>query len=902
MAPNKGTFDLRKWRCGKIDKLSAPAKRFLTTVESIVITLALIASLGIASPLMASGVEPSPEAAVGVIGQDEATGIDNDECVESEDGGDLECETTTAPGSDGGNGAGSGSDSGDSANTGGAGTGGANGSAVDSAGTGDESDVDDDDADDADDAEAADTSDTAENDTDKESGKDGDEKSDDADVDKSDKDKEKASKAEATTDNTFEKDGGQLNLGYLFSHYNVISVGDAALGHTVGPVLIGGDLKSSIDIGGGVDTTYEEDGREKEGGYVHKGHTYIQGDGSSLTGLKPHNSAINLYLGTQNIGRVNVGQLFPDGDKNGSVLFTDDYLDFTNVQSKAIQKSADIANDAIDLGMTIRGESFDFAEGVEDVYAWQNGKKLILKAGRSYKITAAVMNSLGGSAFDEIIIDASGVVGVDGSIYQGGDASKLPETTITVTGEGSITLLQIKQVRYKDATGEPQVVELPNASGSGDKQAAKGLPLVFNAPDAGKATTQNSPFFGHVIAPKAQGNASGDYNGCWLVASMEASAQGHMWPYNGKTLYPTTTEFKAKKYLYDAEGKRLPSLEGYEFQFELWDLKNDRDGANATEPDPEKKHILLDTATAKKNGDIEFKTKPTYTKTDTYHYLIVERMPTQAETQKMRAKHPNVELVYDTHVEHITVEVTSEMINGEEHFNAGVTVRPLKKPIPKNQNGQRDTVQTDGTTMIIFENRMRERETPKAQLNLTKEMASGQDADANQEFDFDVTLYVPDGTGTSDHYAMQKNDATEVTRVDFASSDSGCPSDLNGCTVQTSTVSLKVGDTLKLIDLPDGARYEIREQETEGYEIDHFSGACDASGTADPCTGTLTADAENGVSVTATNRQSKVELLLPSAGGRANPLMTAMFGLGIVFAGLLIAVIYARRSGFTPLQ
>lgn len=210
VTPNKRRFDLRKWRGDTIDKRSAPAKRFLTTVESIVITIALIASLGIASPLMASGVEPSPEAAVGVIGQDEATGIDADECVESEDGGDLECATTTAPGSSSNDGEGSGS--GDSANAGGVGTGGANGGAADSAGTGDASDVDDADADDA---VAADASDAAENDADKESGKDGDEKSDNADASKSDEAK-KTAKAEATTPNTFESDGGQLNSATSF--------------------------------------------------------------------------------------------------------------------------------------------------------------------------------------------------------------------------------------------------------------------------------------------------------------------------------------------------------------------------------------------------------------------------------------------------------------------------------------------------------------------------------------------------------------------------------------------------------------------------------------------------------------------------------------------------------------
>lgn len=998
MAPNKGTFGLRKWRCSKIDKLSAPAKRFLTTVESIVITLALIASLGIASPLMASGVEPSPEAAVGVIGQDEATGIDNDECVESEDGGDLECETTTAPGSASGDGAGSGSDSGDSANTGGAGTGGANGSIADSAGTGDESDVDDADADDA---EAADTSDIAENDADKESGKDGDEKSEDADADKPDKDKEKASKAEATTDNTFEKDGGQLNLGYLFSRHSLITFEDADdLPHMVGPILVGGTVNENSGSGFSINNA-----KFYANSYV-KGTGHDETQGLKIDNYQPINGGThnNLYLGTtyQNANRPGTAS---DVNPPTEILYTDSYLDFEDMKNKAQEKSNNLAKEAFDLDLVIDyGYSDEHHTWITTCsvdkkyaeYAWceQDGQnqRLVLKAGQSYSIDSQYISKFFGSRLSNIVIDTTGVTNLNGSEYDGENASTLPETIITITGNTT--------QEYGDRVVLPTVDTLRHNGEYRNltpAESATGIPLVWNMPDATRILKLQSfgNHFGHVIAPNADAYTSGgNTNGCWMVASISGGAEGHLWPYNGKQLYPATTEFSAKKILKDAQGNEIP-LGNYLFKFELWDVTKDSNPEHVDTPDKSKGHELLETVEASPiDGSIVFDTTPSYSAEGTHYYLIVEKVGSYDD------------VIYDTHVEHVTVTVTSSESSDGTHFKPSVSVKPLKKPQSKDAStGQ----------VLTFVNQLK----PKGKLTLTKEMESDSTAPDSTKFDFTVKLTDADDEPVSGTFG-------------------GVEFDANG----TATVQLGAGESKELTDLPVGTKYEITEQETAGYELVTFGGACGTAqnGVVQTCTGTIS-DSDNGtgVTVTATNRQSKVELslrkfvnnqddvpsdlkqqkfnfnislwksngdaltgsfnvtfkyqsdtrnatlecatqgtdnvsicatqlrhdetitiaglpynakfsikevelpggfqfvesgidqqskamfkdvegqitassqvtvtnhyevsvTLPSAGGRANPLMTAMFGLGIVFAGLLIAVIYARRSGFAPLQ
>lgn len=828
------------------------AKRKLVGAEGVIITLALIASLGIVSPLVASAGEPAEAShpVSGVIGEtgegaatvdvdEDAEAVDDADSADSDDAVDSDAATDSDAAQDGDDDSASAGDSdgpagdGESADADADGDGSVSASATESDG---ETDATDGDGDANGNANA-----------DEDEGV----KVEVSDEEESDREKSSDIPEKYKTTTTFEEDGGQYNLGYLFSRYSLITFEDAAdLPHMVGPILVGGTLN--------------ENNKDSEPGSVKTfainnvqfhANTFIRGTGHNqeakfaVTQYQPKDGSTssNLYLGETywngSLPSIDGNSYF---NKERNLFYTNDYFAFEDAKDKALAKANSLKD-----------------EGAAVTSGW-SGNTLELQAGGSYVLDASLFRNPGngsGGQVEHIVLNTIGVKGENDEYFDGEHPSKLPETIITIVNAPQNEQLVLPTF-HKAIYGSNSDRKEYTLQGVDD--GGLGIPIVWNLPDAKKILKHGSHgnHFGHVIAPDADAYVDGgNTNGCWMVKSIAGGAEGHMWPYNGKKLFPAETEFKAKKYLYDADGKRLSSLEGYTFQFELWDLKGDNNGANATEPDTSK-HDLLETVTAATNGDITFNTHPSYQEIGTYHYLIVEKQPTPSETRKMRKMQPDVELIYDTHVEHVTVKVTSEMINGDEHFNAGVTIRPLRKPMPRNQRG---ATQPNGTQTIIFENRMRRREVPKASLQLSKQMAEGQTADANQEFKFDITLYVPQGTAVSDAYGMQRGTATEVSTVSFSKTSEGCPSDMNGCTVQKGTVSLKAGETetVTLVDLPDGAKYEVSEQETTGYELVGFN--CDTATSRDDaksCKGTLSGNEEHtpSAAIVATNRRITVRL------------------------------------------
>lgn len=831
------------------------AKRKLVGAEGVIITLALIASLGIVSPLVASAGEPAEAShpVSGVIGESgegvAAVDVDEDaeavdaadaaDSADSDDAVDSDAATDSDAAQDGDDDSASAGDSDGPAGDGADADAEGEDSAEESGAAGDA---------DADDGANADEKNDAADDGDVD-----DAKAENAEAEKSDEGKksDKEKKAAKTVDfkdiperyrakgrDIFVTDGGYYNpLGHILANYNIFVREDAGsddqkIGHVVGPVFVGEDFHNNSYVSGN--------------GYVHKVSSYVGGIwGKPDNGVTSYSSKVNLYLGKNNYDPSIVkGEYKPKLDgKNERTYFTDDdqYVDVDTMFADIEQQAASLDEGAINVAADVDTEYADFVD-------WGH---LYLKAGEHYVIDSEVLKRYTMANRKIILFIDEGVE----------DVSSLPETIIW-SGSTRTQIPLVDSYVVKSASrsyGE----EIKFSIKDGGVEYTDGLPLVFVFPNATQVDEPHNTEYGHVVAPKATVKMGVQYNGCVLAKSAILTSQGHMWPYNGKKLFPATAQFKAKKTLRDANSGAELSLEGYEFRFQLWDLKNDRSGVGATSPNPQRGHECLEEVVASDEGEITFNTKPTYTAAGTYYYLIVERDLSQSATRssnaacpttpsnnasrfnlskKEKAKYDLIE--YDQHVEHVTVNVTETREGNDVRYEADVTVTPIDGPESKARNG----ITREGETQVLlFENRRRS--TPTAKLQLEKQWVEDESA-PDQEFEFEVQL---DTSNTVTAETVKSayvliDGGTEPVALSFSESGGKL----------VGTVTLKSGQTAVIHELPDGAAYTVFEREIAGYTLDNLqcSGSAESTTDAVPsCSGMLQAGDTPSATITATNRR-----------------------------------------------
>lgn len=839
------------------------AKRKLVGAEGVIITLALIASLGIVSPLVASAGEPAEAShpVSGVIGETDegVAAVDVDEDAEAVDAADATTAGDSADSAD--SDAATDSDAAQDGDGDSASAGDSNGPAGDGADAdaeGEDSAEESGAAVDADDADADDGANADEKNDAADDGDADDAKAENAEAEKSDEGKksDKEKKAAKTVDfkdiperyrakgrDIFVTDGGYYNpLGHILANYNIFVREDAGsddqkIGHVVGPVFVGEDFHNNSYVSGN--------------GYVHKVSSYVGGIwGKPDNGVTSYSSKVNLYLGKNNYDPSIVkGEYKPKLDgKNERTYFTDDdqYVDVDTMFADIEQQAASLDEGAINVAADVDTEYADFVD-------WGH---LYLKAGEHYVIDSEVLKRYTMANRKIILFIDEGVE----------DVSSLPETIIW-SGSTRTQIPLVDSYVVKSASrsyGE----EIKFSVKDGGVEYTDGLPLVFVFPNATQVDEPHNTEYGHVVAPKATVKMGVQYNGCVLAKSAILTSQGHMWPYNGKKLFPATTQFKAKKTLRDANSGEELSLDGYEFRFQLWDLKNDRSGVGATSPNPQRGHECLEEVVASDEGEITFNTKPTYTAAGTYYYLIVERDLSQSATRssnaacpttpsnnasrfnlskKEKAKYDLIE--YDQHVEHVTVNVTETREGNDVRYEADVTVTPIDGPESKARNG----ITREGETQVLlFENRRRS--TPTAKLQLEKQWVEDESA-PDQEFEFEVQL---DTSNTV---------TAETVKSAYVLIDGGTEpvalslSESGGKLV--GTVKLKSGQTAVIHELPDGAAYTVFEREIAGYTLDNLQCSGSAESTTDEvtsCSGRLQAGDTPSATITATNCKTKVAL------------------------------------------
>lgn len=298
-AANVGALCMRGWRwmLGAFARTRTSAKRTLTNIEGVLVTLALIATLGIASPLAAGAVEPveDPTPVSGVLDADGAQIADAADSDDVTDESDVADSDETAKGDT---------------------------SADQDATEGDAADEATEDADADADASEKDASTDGEQ---SEGAVDGDEGVKAETTTNGIGEPKKAARAytyddipeqykDTTRSDIFAADGGSYNpLGYILSNYNVfveddLGSNDHKNGHIVGPIFVGQNFYNAGNIG-------------QPNVYTHKVSSYIGGIwGEPSKGVFTDETQLKLYLNWRNYQGVHSGWIagqLVDGILNG---------------------------------------------------------------------------------------------------------------------------------------------------------------------------------------------------------------------------------------------------------------------------------------------------------------------------------------------------------------------------------------------------------------------------------------------------------------------------------------------------------------------------------------------------------------------------------------------------------
>lgn len=721
-AANVGALCMKGWRwmLGAFARTRTSAKRTLTNIEGVLVTLALIATLGIASPLAAGAVEPveDPTPVSGVLDADGAQiadAADSDDVIDESDVADSD-ETAK-----------------DDA------------SADQDATEGDAADEATEDADADADASEKDASTDGEQ---SEGAVDGDEGVKAETTTNGIGEPKKAARAytyddipeqykDTTRSDIFAADGGSYDpLGYILSNYNVfveddLGSNDHKNGHIVGPIFVGQNFYNAGNIG-------------QPNVYTHKVSSYIGGIwGEPSKGVFTDETQLKLYLNWRNYQGVHSGWIagqLVDDILNGIPPLNSDQTTIEAYHRNVFVQDNQYVADKAAMFKNIRTQASTIASSGIQVnandsssdYRIENGS-LILTAGKEYQISSDLLKQYN----KNIILETTATIA---------DASKLPETTIRIGGEGKQFLPSISKYRVN---GEDKKFN--------NGEYFSGLPLVLVYPSATEVTDEDSTeqgmIFGHVVAPNAYVHHGEDYNGCVIAKSANFGAEGHMWPYNGTRLSIHKTDtfnIQAHKSLIGRQ------LNNQEFSFEIYKAKDKwsllRPNSNDINWD---QTTLLANTVNNADGQVDFGSieitendfhagwgtidwtqlcnayKPSHGKcviNKTFGYVVKESIPTGNAVDSS--------ITYDQTVFHVTVPATITFDYSVNSDDPDVTIVAGTPAYSLGSGNIDDHLQGDKP---LFTNKVK-----TTKLKVKKEVPGGDAGD--ETFTFDVTLTLPYGT------------------------------------------------------------------------------------------------------------------------------------------------------------
>lgn len=302
----------------------------------------------------------------------------------------------------------------------------------------------------------------------------------------------------------FLEQGGSYSLHYLMNNYQVVLHGNANLGHTMGPVLVGGNMKSA-------DFHDDYTAAQNVSSYI-KGTANVGGIGGRIdvngSFLRP------VYFGSSNdLSKISHNPRIP-------IYINDNFLDFD------------------DLFESMRAQA-DYLNGLEaKELTYRNGQILLKGSGSSDRLQQRT-----NSQEDQIYSQ-------DGNLYlKPGDQIKMSAEDITrmardwknivydFTNSADVSCILTITGNPEEGLMLPVMAKM-NESGNSFNQintseiGKYGFSLLYNIPDAASVQMSPSgqPFAGHILAPNAQIKVpGGNYAGCLIGLGFESNgAEGHM--------------------------------------------------------------------------------------------------------------------------------------------------------------------------------------------------------------------------------------------------------------------------------------------------------------------------------------------------------------------------------------
>ena len=354
------------------------------------------------------------------------------------------------------------------------------------------------------------------------------------------------------------------SLDTLLNHYNIVAVcpdndpgkektgygaGDYLDGnHTIGGILVRGDLLSvNYNIGSGVAATMPS----VVGGYVQDSAIQIIGQGIEREGRN-----LDFYIGSDNSvlgGYINGAER--SYNHYGNTVINDNVVDWERLRNYIVSQSRMMKS----VAKTKQIETLSEAMVYGDSTFLERGSKVIKVApGERIKIDGSV---------DGVTVIIQGTEGITWSEAAG--------TVITLLGNNTV---YVPTVYLQSGNKKPITPKDANAAEDGDYENAKGLSLVYNAPDASTVVVDGGTS-GHVIAPNAEIQIglrkNGEFNGTMIGNQVHTGgdSEAHMWPYKGGDLISADVTFNGAK---TVEGQ--PADEQFAFVMQQFDEKDPASG------------------------------------------------------------------------------------------------------------------------------------------------------------------------------------------------------------------------------------------------------------------------------------------------------------------------------------
>lgn len=290
----------------------------------------------------------------------------------------------------------------------------------------------------------------------------------------------------------------KYTVSNLLSDYQYVVKDNADIkNHTVGAVLIGGKATLSSFGDAAIENSYID--------YVVAYGNYSNGSYFRGTKYKEYCDKFKAY--------------YRDSDYSGLSGLTKtntSYMDFNRAYKEIMSESKNLSTGT---KITLKKENIDGQDGIA-LYI-PNKQVVVIKKDEWNKCDFIVLD---GSLKDFIstnhvisILSDNVQIGADYSYVTVGDNKK----AVFVKDNEKLKLLE-------HGNG---LMQIKDGSVQGGQLNISGMKLVWNLPNAINVVTEYLP--GHVVAPNANVKINGgNFEGSYIVKSLESSAEGHFYPYD----------------------------------------------------------------------------------------------------------------------------------------------------------------------------------------------------------------------------------------------------------------------------------------------------------------------------------------------------------------------------------